>query len=116
MHVRGQRDGVAPCPQNTVISVELRRRFAERPLQRECLAELNRLFRAVALRAFPDTACASLEGSAWVDFIRSLLPENPNGIEEDGLAALVSGPYERMPSYDSDALFGTARQWVRRYG
>ena len=41
------------------------------------LAALNRLFRAVALKAFPGTACAGLQGDEWVAFIRSLMPEAP---------------------------------------
>ena len=38
------------------------------------LAALNRLFRGIALRAFPDSGCGRLEGEAWVRFIRGRLP------------------------------------------
>lgn len=84
---------------------------AEQP--REYLAGLNRLFRAVALRAFPDTACARLEGEDWVTFLRSLSPL-PAGT--DSLAALARGPYEPTPRYDAAALREQARAWVKRYG
>jgi hypothetical protein len=84
---------------------------AERP--HDYLAGLNRLFRAVALRAFPDTACARLQGPEWVAFIRSLLPEDPGA---DSLAALACGPYEPAPEFDAPALREQARAWVRRYG
>jgi hypothetical protein len=84
---------------------------AQRP--HDYLAGLNRLFRAVALKAFPGTGCARLQGSEWVAFIRSLLPEGPAA---DSLDALASGPYEPEPQFDAAALREQARTWVRRYG
>lgn len=77
------------------------------------LAALNRLFRAVALRAFPDTACAKLQGEAWVAFLGGLLPE---GEAVDNLAALATGPYEPAPRFDAEALRALAAEWVRLYG
>lgn len=84
---------------------------AERP--HDYLAGLNRLFRAVAVKAFPGTGCARLQGSAWVAFIRSLLPEDPAA---DSLEALASGPYEPAPRFNAAALREQAHAWVRRYG
>ena len=80
---------------------------------RQYLAGLNRLFRAVALRAFPDTHCARLEGRQWVDFIQTRLPDMAN---EEALAALERGPYEVRPEFDADTLQSQARAWVNRYG
>ena len=80
---------------------------------REFLAGLNLLFRAVAVRAFPDSGCARLQGEEWVDFIRSKLPE---GTESAGLAALERGPYEPMPAFDASALRRQAQAWVQRHG
>jgi len=79
----------------------------------EYLAAINRVFRAVALRAFPETPCARLQGEAWVAWIRNMLPER---IESECLDALASGPYQAVPTFDSDALGEIARDWVRRYG
>jgi hypothetical protein len=79
----------------------------------EYLARINRLFRAVALRAFPDTSCARLQGEEWVTFIRSLLPEKAN---PGGLSALARGPYEAAPVFDAASLRELARVWVSRYG
>lgn len=79
----------------------------------EYLSRLNRLFRVVALRAFPGTACARLQGVEWVQFIRSLLPGN---VHTRCLAALVSGPYEPDPEFDAGELQELARLWVRKYG
>ena len=77
------------------------------------LAGLNRLFRAVALRAFPGTACARLEGEHWVAFIAGLLPEDA---DPEPLRALAQGPYEPRPRYDAAALRELAAAWVKRHG
>jgi hypothetical protein len=79
----------------------------------EYLADINRLFRAVALKAFPDSACGRLQGEEWVAFIRGLLP----GDSSDAcLAALARGPYEPLPEFDATALREQARTWVKLYG
>jgi len=77
------------------------------------LAALNRLFRAVALRAFPDMACARLQGEEWVAFLAGLLPE---GESSGNLVVLANGPYEPVPEFDANALNALAAEWVRRYG
>jgi len=79
----------------------------------EYLAGMNRLFRAVALKAFPDSACGRLQGDEWVAFIRSQLPE---GATPSCLAALASGPYEPLPEFDAPALREQARAWVNLHG
>jgi hypothetical protein len=80
---------------------------------REYLAAMNRLFRVVAMKAFPDTGCASMQGDEWVTFIRSLLPANSN---TENLGALAHGPYEATPVFDQKALNEHARTWIRLYG
>jgi len=79
----------------------------------EYLSGSNRLFRVVALRAFPGTACARLQGAEWVRFIQALLPQN---VQAGGLVALASGPYEPNPQFDARELQALARVWVRKYG
>jgi hypothetical protein len=79
----------------------------------EYLAAVNRLFRAVALRAFPDTHCAKLEGEAWVAFISGLMPE---GEAASGLAVLARGPYAPAPDFDPALLKRLAASWVEQYG
>jgi hypothetical protein len=79
----------------------------------EFLAGLNRLFRAVAVKAFPGTACARLQGEPWVDWISALLPEQ---VDSSSLSALVSGPYEPAPRFDAVRLNELARTWVKLYG
>jgi hypothetical protein len=77
------------------------------------LAGLNRLFRAVAVKAFPNTACARLQGEEWVAFISALMPESGAG---ECLHALASGPYEAAPRFEASALNESARVWVKLYG
>jgi hypothetical protein len=77
------------------------------------LAGLNRFFRAVALKAFPGTGCAGLQGEEWVLFISSLLPEKT---DDSSLSALARGPYEPVPHFDARSLDEHARTWVRLYG
>jgi hypothetical protein len=91
----------------------LRRRHDPGQQPQEYLAALNRLFRAVSLRAFPGTGCARLEGWAWVDFLASLVPED---VDRGCLGALAEGPYQPAPAFDADGLEAAARSWVRRYG
>ena len=77
------------------------------------LSQLNRLFRVVAIRAFPGTASARLQGAAWVEFMRSLLPD---GAATASLNALETGPYQPDPEVDAAGLFAMAKEWVKRYG
>lgn len=77
------------------------------------LSALNRLFRGIAVRAFPDTHCARLEGEEWVRFLCQRLP----GMAEPGpLRALVHGPYQANPEFDADGLRACARHWVMEHG
>lgn len=84
---------------------------AERPA--DYIAAINRWFRGVALRAFPDSDCARLQGAAWVEFIRARLPRVP---EAAALDALVDGPYRPDPEFDPAALKGLARKWLTAHG
>jgi len=79
----------------------------------EYLSELNRLFRVVAIRAFPGTASSRLQGAAWVEFMRSLLPDGSN---TESLAALETGPYQPEPEFDAAGLYAVAKEWIKRYG
>ena len=79
----------------------------------EYLAGLNRLFRAVAVKAFPGTACARLQGEEWVAFIASLMPEQHAA---DQLGALATGPYEPLPRFEASFLNASASTWVNLYG
>lgn len=84
------------------------------PLQQphQYLAGLNQLFRAVALKAFPGTTCARLQGEEWVAFITALMPDQ----QAANLQALATGPYEPLPHFDASSMNECARTWVTLYG
>jgi len=77
------------------------------------LATLNRIFKLVALRAFPERQCASLNGQAWTDFLLEKMHESPSA---ECLLVLASGPYDPSPVFDAEKLGGLTRAWIRRYG
>lgn len=77
------------------------------------LASLNRVFKIVALQAFPGAHCAQLAGQDWVGFVQDKL----DGAEAaEPLAVLAEGPYRPVAEFDAEALTRLARQWVRLYG
>ena len=92
---------------------EISSKFDPERQSHEYLARLNRLFRVVALRAFPGTLCARLQGTEWVTFIAALLPQ---GAPSESLDALAEGPYAPAPHFDAAALQAVARLWVEKYG
>jgi hypothetical protein len=79
----------------------------------EYVAAVNRLFRAVSLRAFTGSACARLQGGEWVEFLASRMPDNSAG---GVLAVLAQGPYDPAPEFDAAELEAQARAWVNLYG
>ena len=92
---------------------DLGREFDPDRQPHEYLARLNRLFRVVARRAVPGTACARLQGDDCVRFITALLPD---GAPAQSLAALAEGPYAPEPKFDATGLQTLARLWVQKYG
>lgn len=79
----------------------------------EFLALINRLFKRVALNAFPGQGTARLAGREWTEFLRRQFAEL--GIEVD-VGVLADGPYRPAPGFDAAALTQAARTWIRRYG
>lgn len=77
------------------------------------LATLNRIFKLVALRAFPERQCAALNGQAWTDFLIEKMHKVPSA---ESLMVLATGPYDPAPVFDADKLSGLTRAWIRQYG
>jgi len=77
------------------------------------LSTLNRIFKLVALRAFPGQHCAALAGKDWADFLAGKM-ESSQSVEL--LAALASGPYDPAPQFDPATMSSLARIWIRQYG
>jgi hypothetical protein len=79
----------------------------------EFLSSLNRVFKIVALRAFPENHCAFMQGREWTDFVQMKLDEPES---DDVLAALADGPYQPTPDFDAPLLSKFARKWIMQYG
>jgi hypothetical protein len=77
------------------------------------LSTLNRIFKLVALRAFPARHCAALAGQDWVDFLKEKMQKSPS---VESLDALVSGPYDPAPRFDPDTMSELTRFWIRQHG
>ena len=77
------------------------------------LAALNRLFKGIAIRAFPDAGCARMQGRDWAAFISGALAGKAPA---ERLEILETGPYQPHPEFDAAELRDYARQWVLRHG
>lgn len=77
------------------------------------LATLNRIFKLVALRAFPERQCAVMNGQAWTGFLMEKMRQFQSA---ESLMVLASGPYDPAPLFDPELLCGLTRAWIRRYG
>lgn len=77
------------------------------------LSTLNRIFKLVALRAFPGQHCAALAGSDWAEF---LIAKMENAQSAESLAVLASGPYDPAPQFDPATMSALARVWIRQHG
>ena len=77
------------------------------------LSTLNRIFKLVALRAFPDQHCAVLSGQEWVDF---LIEKTKKTESAETLGVLATGPYDPAPKFNPDQLSELSRYWIRQHG
>lgn len=77
------------------------------------LAGLNRIFKVVALKAFPEENCAALSGAEWVSFLCGKMGES---VSTTPLQALASGPFNPRPEFDAAAISELGRNWIKRYG
>ena len=77
------------------------------------LSMLNRIFKLVAMEAFPGEHCAAMTGSEWVGFLTRKLESEPS---VDALDVLANGPFDPRPEYDPDTVSALARTWILRHG
>ena len=77
------------------------------------LSTLNRIFKLVALRAFPGQHCAALAGQDWADFLTGKME---NALSVESLTVLASGPYDPAPQFDPATMSALARLWIRQHG
>jgi hypothetical protein len=77
------------------------------------LATLNRIFKLVALRAYPESHCAALAGPDWVNFLTEKMNKSPSA---DSLNVLESGPYDPAPRFDPEVMSELTRHWIKQHG
>jgi len=77
------------------------------------LSTLNRMFKVVALRAFPDQHCALMAGPEWSEFVKQNLQTKDS---QQALSVLAWGPYEPSPQFDPADISELARSWIRQHG
>jgi len=77
------------------------------------LATLNRIFKLVALRAFPERHCAAMAGQDWVDFLSDKMS---NLQSAESLNVLASGPYDPAPRFDPEIISELTRHWITQHG
>ena len=77
------------------------------------LATLNRIFKLVALRAFPNEQCAALAGQDWADFLTGKMKAVS---ASDSLNVLASGPYDPAPQFDPGVMSDLTRFWIKQHG
>jgi hypothetical protein len=77
------------------------------------LSTLNRIFKLVALRAFPGQQCAVLAGQDWLDFLTAKMKASQ---PTESLKVLASGPYEPAPQFDPQVMSELTRYWIRQHG
>lgn len=74
------------------------------------LNQVNSVIRRVALVHYPQSSIASLDGRAWVDFIRE--KGESSAMTEEIANALSYGRFQQHCEVDVDALGQFGRQWI----
>lgn len=76
------------------------------------LSTINRIFKVVALRAFPTQQCAAMAGNEWSEFLQQQL----KGEQREALSVLATGPYKPAPDFDPATISELARVWIKQHG
>ena len=77
------------------------------------LSMLNRIFKLVALKAFPGQHCAAMSGAEWVGFLSKKLKKERS---VNSLAILATGPFDPKPEFDPATISELARVWIKQHG
>lgn len=82
------------------------------------LAVLSQLLRQAALRSFPTSACAGLQGEAWLAFLDQSLPHRwrERGFRGGIGRCLAVGPYQpgaALSAVERQELYALCRRWLR---
>jgi hypothetical protein len=77
------------------------------------LSTLNRIFKLVALRAFPEQHCAVMAGREWSGFLTEKMKKIASA---ESLEILASGPYDPAPQFDPELISELTRIWIKQHG
>ncbi len=77
------------------------------------LGTINRIFKLVALRAFPEQQCAVMAGDQWSEFLINRMGDEPSA---DSLKVLANGPYDPAPVFDAGVISELSRAWIKKHG
>ena len=92
---------------------EVEARFDPVAAPQAFLSAMNRIFKLVALKAFPEESCARLQGEDWAVFLQREMADAP---DNEQLAILAAGPYQELPRFDPETLSRLARHWILTHG
>lgn len=89
----------------------LEKKYYQNPQSDTIIPELSEILRRVALCYYPREQVAGLTGRAWLEFLDKTC-QTSNFVQVGEI--LTSGPYEKSPSYDCQALFQSVYEWVKQ--
>lgn len=79
------------------------------------LQNLSLVLRRAALTAFPRRQVAGLKGQAWLEFLDQSLPGTETPFTQGKGRVLATGPYQRAPEADIEALHQLANNWIANH-
>lgn len=77
------------------------------------LGMLNRIFKLVAIKAYPEQNCASMAGREWAEFMINKMTGEASA---ESLNVLASGPYDPAPKFDANVISNLSRVWIKKHG
>lgn len=87
-------------------------KFSQQPASVECLRDISRLLRRIALSYLPREKVASLTGTQWVSQLNHLAQQTTFTSTHTEL--LVHGPYRQEFDFDQNELFTSCENWIKQ--
>ncbi len=88
----------------------IQQHYAETHDAQQAAEQLNQLLKRLALSFYPRTDVASLQGSAWLDFLSS----HAKAIHQEAAQILITAPYQKQVNTDVNPLFDAVTQWIKQ--
>lgn len=86
--------------------------FSDNQNELELMQSLSTLLRRCCISHYSRAATASLTGEQWLSLLDQYV-DNHDFSQGPG-RSLISGPYQKNISIDSDALLTLCKQWIKR--